>query len=577
MLRAARLRGPITLTSLAAPPAAGTATIRLLAFTISAAVLGGYVLLSLALGQDANWDLRNYHWYNGYAFLEGRHGFDMAPAQTPSFYNPLLDAPLFLLADALPARAAMALWSLLQGANFILLFALAHALLATGSPVVRLWAAAGTALVGILGAGTLSQLGTTFHDNVVSLGVIGGLLVAVRWRDALFGHPDEQADGRACAVAAAAGLLVGAAAGLKQPSVIFCVGLCFGFLLAPGGIARRFTLSFTCGLGVLAGIALTGGHWMWFLWETYGNPVHPYFNTLFGSPLAAPTDYRDTQFVDLSPTLPDRLLLGFRLLADPNLVGEIPLPGETPWRDPRAAVLTVLIPAAALLGLVGRGGTRPTHTRLTHAAAGQYVLAAVALSYAAWAAMFCIYRYLVPVEMLAPVAILLAVDRLPLAVAGRAGLAAALMVGVQAATIPGDWGRIAWTDRLVEVDLPRLPDPGRTMVLMAGYQPMSFIIPEFPPEIPFLRIQSNFVHPDPSPNGYNDALRARIDAHDGDVFAVSTIPDTDLADAAVRFHGRRLARDECRVIRSNLNEPLAFCRTYPLDEREAPAGRAAKP
>jgi hypothetical protein len=556
------------LTSLAVPPATGTATTRALAFAISAAVLGGYVLLSLALGQDANWDLRNYHWYNGYAFLEGRHGFDMAPAQTPSFYNPLLDVPLFLLADALPARVAMALWSLLQGTNFVLLFALAHALLAAGPPAARLWAAAGIALVGILGAGTVSQLGTTFHDNVVSLGVIGGLLVAARWRNALFAGPV----GRAAAVAAAAGLLVGAAAGLKQPSVIFCIGLCFGFLLAPGGIVRRFVLSFTCGLGILAGIALTGGHWMWFLWETYGNPVHPYFNTLFGSPLAAPADYRDTRFIDLSPTLPDRLLLGFRLLADPNLVGEIPLPGETPWRDPRVAVLTVLIPAAALCGLVGKRGSR-----LTHAAAGRYVLAAVALSCAAWAAMFCIYRYLVPVEMLAPVAILLAVDRLPLAATGRAVLAAALTAGVQAATIPGDWGRIAWTDRLVEIDLPRIPDPGRTMVLMAGYQPMSFIIPEFPPEIPFLRIQSNFVHPDPSPNGYNDALRARIAAHDGDVFTVSTIPDTDLAAAAVRFHGRRLARDECQVIRSNLNEPLNFCRTYPLDGPAMPAGRAAEP
>ncbi|HEV7372867.1 hypothetical protein [Arenibaculum sp.] len=556
------------MTSLVAPPAAETAATRTLAVAISVAVLAGYALLSLALGQDANWDLRNYHWYNGYAFLTGRHGFDMAPAQVPSFYNPLLDVPLFLLADALPARAAMTVWSLLQGLNFVLLFALAHALTTAGSPMLRLWASAGTALIGILGAGTLSQLGTTFHDNVVSLGVIGGLLVAVRWRDTLFGGHT----GQACAVAAAAGLLVGAAAGLKQPSVIFCVGLCFGFLLAPGGIVRRFTLSFTCGLGVLAGIALTGGYWMWFLWETYGNPLHPYFNTLFGSPLAAPSDYRDTQFVELSPTLLDRLLLGFRLLADPNLVGEIPLPGEAPWRDPRIAVLTVLIPAAALSGFIGGRGTR-----LTHAAAGRYVLAAVTLSCVTWAVMFCIYRYLVPVEMLAPIAILLAADRLPLATLARAGVAAAVMAGVQLATVTGDWGRIAWTDRLVEVDLPRIPAPGRTMVLMAGYQPMSFIIPEFPPEIPFLRIQSNFVHPDPSPNGYNDALRGRIDAHRGDVFVVSTIPDTDLAADAVRFHGRRLAWQECQVIRSNLNEPLNFCRTYPHDGERTPAGSATEP
>ena len=34
-----------------------------------------YGLIALALGQDANWDLRNYHWYNPYAFLNGKIGF----------------------------------------------------------------------------------------------------------------------------------------------------------------------------------------------------------------------------------------------------------------------------------------------------------------------------------------------------------------------------------------------------------------------------------------------------------------------------------------------------------------------
>ena len=27
--------------------------------------------IALAMGQDSNWDLRNYHWYNPYAFLQG--------------------------------------------------------------------------------------------------------------------------------------------------------------------------------------------------------------------------------------------------------------------------------------------------------------------------------------------------------------------------------------------------------------------------------------------------------------------------------------------------------------------------
>ncbi|MDP9195674.1 MAG: hypothetical protein M3O22_02725, partial [Pseudomonadota bacterium] len=45
-------------------------------------------ILALVLGQDANWDLKNYHWYNGYAFLWGRWNIDILPSQTPWFYNP---------------------------------------------------------------------------------------------------------------------------------------------------------------------------------------------------------------------------------------------------------------------------------------------------------------------------------------------------------------------------------------------------------------------------------------------------------------------------------------------------------
>ena len=66
-----------------------------------------YGLLTLAFGMDANWDLRNYHWYNGYAMLTGRIGRDLLAAQMPTFYSPFLDVPFYWLATHLPARAAL--------------------------------------------------------------------------------------------------------------------------------------------------------------------------------------------------------------------------------------------------------------------------------------------------------------------------------------------------------------------------------------------------------------------------------------------------------------------------------------
>ena len=146
-------------------------SVRLTAVALAVAVPLGLVLLNLAMGQDANWDLRNYHWYNPYSFLNGRFFFDVVPAQTPSFYNPTLDVPFFLLGNAVPAPVAYSVLALVQALNFVLLFALAHAVLRIDRPLVKVWAAAAIALVGVAGGGNLSQIGTTFHDNTVSLGV----------------------------------------------------------------------------------------------------------------------------------------------------------------------------------------------------------------------------------------------------------------------------------------------------------------------------------------------------------------------------------------------------------------------
>ena len=72
---------------------------------VAAALLfGGFA--SLLRGVDTNWDLRNYHFYNPWAWLNGRLTFDYAPAQVQSYYSPLLDLPFFALVQAhLPAFA----------------------------------------------------------------------------------------------------------------------------------------------------------------------------------------------------------------------------------------------------------------------------------------------------------------------------------------------------------------------------------------------------------------------------------------------------------------------------------------
>ncbi|MFC7333665.1 hypothetical protein [Rhodocista pekingensis] len=560
----------------------------LLLLLVLGPLLGG--ALSLWLGQDSNWDLRNYHWYNAYAFMTGRGDMDVAPAQVATFYNPTLDLPFFWLAQALPARAVGFIMGAVQGLNLVPLAGLAWTVLAAAFPATggraRALAAGLVALAGFLGGGQVGLIGTTFYDNVISLLVLGSAWIVAAGPGTLFGA----SGGRAFALVAAAGFLVGSAVGLKQPTLPFAVGLCFAFLFVAEGpwlrsFPRRFLLSFVFGLGVLAGMALFSGHWMLHLWTEYRNPLFPYFNDIFQSPWGVAEPYRDDKFVPKSAA--EALAFPFLWVADPSEVGEIL------FRDLRIPVAYVLLPLTGLLlagralaarlgragqgkagqGKAGQGGAGQGGAGVPWAAS--YLLVAAALGYLVWLKLFGIYRYLVPLEMLAPVLIVAAAALWPVPTRARAALAAVLLVLVAVTARPGNWSRIAWTDRFVEVQAPDLPRPDDTIVLQAGYAPTSFLSYGFPPQVPFLRLQSYFIHPDHGGILLNRRMAERIAAHQGDFYLLVAHWETWTADSILPRYGLHADMDDCRPVTSNLDEPMMLCRVY--KDTAAPAPGAAQP
>ncbi len=123
------------------------------------------------------------------------------------------------------------------------------------------------------------------NDWYVAAAVLAALWLVVRSGD--------PAHARARAWAGA-GLLVGAAAGLKLTGAIYGVGL-LAAALAAGGSAPL-----ACGAGsalaMAVAFAVTAGPWMATMYERYGNPLFPYFNDVFRSPWADPVSYSATRF-----------------------------------------------------------------------------------------------------------------------------------------------------------------------------------------------------------------------------------------------------------------------------------------
>jgi hypothetical protein len=520
--------------------------------------------LALLLGQDANWDLRNYHYYNPYAFLTGRRDFDLAPAHVATFYNPLLHLPFYALAGHAPPRVTGFVLGVVQGLNFLPLCYLSYVTLLPAR--WRGLAAGALAAAGLLGAMTFSEVGTTYGDNVLSLFVLGGLALLVS-----AGEPLAGGRGRgALARVGLAGLLVGAAAGMKLPMAVYAVGFAIACLTLPGGRARGLGIAIAFGAGTALGFLATDGFWLLDLWQRYGNPLFPYYNHVFRSPMGALADYKDPRFVP--DTWTARLLFPYRVSFAPYAAAEVRL------FDLRPAALYTLLLVWLGLAAAGRGArSEAVGPPLTRHGPARLVVVALSVSWLVWMCIFGIQRYFVPGEMLMPLAILLVADRLPLARRTRAIGAAAVLVAVTLVVVPARWERVPWGEDYFGVQVPALSDPDHTLVLLAGTDATAYLIPSFPPAVRFVRIQGYFTGPTSSPNGYDRLIAEVVRGHVGPTFAIfREHQDNAVAAAALAFHGLRARLADCRVLHTwidqGLPDRLQFCPVERAPGSPAPGG-----
>ncbi len=491
-------------------------------------------LLVLVRGHDADWDFLNYHWYNAYAWLTGRRGFDVAVAHHATYYNPLPDVPVYVAAQVLPAWSVFFLTGCMHGLNLLLLYRLARAALPLSNCSADDWLALALAVVGMTGGMALMILGSASNDMIVSLFVLLALLLLVR------AVSSGSADGWRYA---AAGLAGGIAVGLKLTMAPFAIGLAIGVIAVNAPWRIRLARVTMLGLGGAAGAAIFGGEWAYALWRETGNPFFPYFNHIFESPLVLDASYRDPRF--LPHGVLEALVYPFLFAWDGSRVNDIP------FRDIKIALAYAIVPPTLLWAVITR---RP----LTQPMRLLFTVSAV--SYAVWLSMFGIYRYVVTLELLAPLLIALALSLWPLSRRHRLVVLAGLWCVVLLGT---GWGAIAkigdgWRDEYVEVSVPPIADPDHTLALMAGIEPMGYIVPSFPPQIPFLRIDGWLDTP-ALHTALGAWMRARIDAHQGPIFGVFIERERKRASAAFAADGLVLAHRDCATIRANVGEPLLWC------------------
>src|SRR3984957_20768255 len=109
--------------------------------------------------------------------------------------------------------------------------------------------------------------------------------------------------------------------------------------------------------------------------------------------------------------------------------------------------------------------------------------------------MFAIYRYIVGLEMLAPVLIVAAVGLFPAGRRARYLALAALAFAILVTARSDFLERAPLDDPYIQAAIPPIPRPDKTMVVMTGDAPMGFIATQLPPKIPVLRIDGWMARP----------------------------------------------------------------------------------
>ncbi len=400
--------------------------------------------------------------------------------------------------------------------------------------------------VAFTGAAGFSQIGSTMNEWTTTALVMVALFLLVR----------NVSEGQALNVSTSvvAGVASGAAAGLKLTAVVYVIGLSTAALLFFGRRrdSTRGLLSFAT--GIIFGFLVTYGFWGLALWKRFGSPFFPFFNGIFRSVYWEPLNFFDTRFRTHGLAW---LTFPFRLAKGGAVASEIY------QREPRLAVLVALVIALVVSRAWAwrRYGSRSDlGSRLTPRASVVFLVEFLGASYLVWLATFVIYRYAIPIEL---VASLLLVLTLRLALAenrARDLITSAVLGAIIATTAAPDWGRGPFrTGRYIDVRLPSLPED--SIVLILSREPFGYIVPFIDSRSRAVRPISNFTGPDHH-NRLEQELSEIVANQLGPMYVIRYLDVLDPAEEqALETYRLRRVDDRCQAIESNLeaNRRLGIC------------------
>jgi len=488
-------------------------------------------------------------------------GVDLFAAGIPSYYNPLLDLPYYLLAIVyLPAHPLVVGFltglptGMLAFLVWLVIRKILHDLGWRGLAWHLLTAAA--VLYGMTGAAGAAQLGTTFNEVQVAVMVLAGITALV------YGF-----DGGRLSVRGSfyAGMCLGLATGLKMTAFDYAMGTALAILFTTYRQQRLGAMLVYC-CGCVLSFLLIFGWWGWRLYHYTGDPLFPLLPGVFHSDLL-----RGVNILAFRPqSLLQYLAYPFYWLRTNTLVSEIGM------ADPRFAFAAVAIIAVCCRGLFYR---RDPALQPVLPASAKLILSYVGFSYYTWEFLFSIYRYTVAMECLSGLVLLIAIAQyLPLMAAAKRPQFLTMVVVYMAITatvlthVPF-WGRCRYFTATYALLQPIKLEP-YSLVVLNGI-PLSYVAPLFDiAGVAPVGVRYEGIVPEIGTDnfsGLRHKLRHEITTYTGPVYIVEHPYDQDALKIMQDALGITPTKD-CQDIYTNVDDPLKICReaTLPVQHLSAP-------
>lgn len=413
-------------------------------WSFSACVLIFSAFLHAKLGMDSFWDTLNYHVFLGWSLIELMYGGFGAAAQYQSYLNPLIDGVNYALFTAHPYL----------GAAFHSVFYLAFAFLIVkiiselipGNVKISILVVVGC-VVSITGAMTVSLFGSWTNENIVAVPILAGLYVLLR------GFKQKT-----LSLFFFAGILFGAAAGLKLTAAHYLVGAFFACIVSKSRLKSAFCL--LIGMGV--GFFLVDGYFMYVRWSLTENPIFPLANNIFNSP------YYSEGWKSFSKFEPSRI---FYYLSLPVVwLSSGDFSEVSTVRDGRLLLAYLGIFLIVIDFFISKRADRQKLALVVF----------FVFSFFAWILAFRVYRYLIVLEALSGVLLVVGFA----CVFRRASDKRPLLFTIMAlpflwyVTYYPDWGRRPWSESFVTSNIMDLVSADKNALVLFAEQRVSYLAPE---------------------------------------------------------------------------------------------------